>query len=91
MYDRFGSTHALFGGLLKKYGNIPNMQITGWTQANLIKRQFQVNLRNHRKLLIIDGKTAFMGGINIQLNNVTTPDSLPIRDYHFKIKGPIVQ
>ncbi|MDD5520452.1 MAG: cardiolipin synthase [Kiritimatiellae bacterium] len=91
MYDRFGSTHAILGGLIKKYKNIPNMQIEGWTQANLIKRRFQINLRNHRKILIVDGKTAFLGGINLQLNNITTPESMPIRDYHFKLEGPIVQ
>lgn len=91
MYDRFGSTHALFGGLIKKYRNIPNLQIEGWTQANPIKRQFQINLRNHRKIMIVDGKIAFTGGINLQVNNVTTPDEPPIRDYHFKIEGPIVQ
>ncbi len=91
LYDRFGSTHALWGGLIKQYRNIPNLQIEGWTQANLIKRQFQVNLRNHRKIMIVDGKTAFTGGINLQVNNVTTPSALPIRDYHFKIEGPIVQ
>lgn len=91
MCDRFGSTHAILGGLIRQYRNIPNMQIAGWTQANPIKRQFQINLRNHRKILVIDGKIAFMGGINIQRDNITTPESLPIRDYHFKIEGPITQ
>jgi cardiolipin synthase len=91
LYDRFGSTHAVFGGLVRKYTGIPNMQVVGWTQANPIKRQFQINLRNHRKVLVIDGKKAFMGGINIAANNVTMPGIPPIRDYHFMIEGPIVQ
>lgn len=91
LYDRFGSTFALWGGLIRKYRNIPNFQIEGWTQANLIKRQFQINLRNHRKILIVDGKVAFMGGINLQLKNISTRRNKAIEDYHFKIEGPIVQ
>lgn len=91
LYDRFGSTFALWGGLIRQYRNIPNFKIAGWTQANLIKRQFQINLRNHRKILIVDGKTAFMGGINLSIKNVSTPEGGAIEDYHFKIEGPIVQ
>ncbi|MBU0681620.1 MAG: cardiolipin synthase [Proteobacteria bacterium] len=50
-----------------------------------------LNLRNHRKLLVIDGKTGFTGGMNIQDGNVLDqqPRS-PIQDIHFHIKGPVV-
>lgn len=91
LYDRFGSTWAVFGGLFRKYRRTPNLQIAGWTQANVLKRQFQINLRNHRKALITDGKKAFFGGINIHQENVTRNGVPPIRDYHFEAEGPIVQ
>ena len=91
LYDRFGSSLALLSGLFRRYRHIPNMDVVGWTQATPLKRQFQVNLRNHRKVLIVDGTLAFCGGINIQANNITRKKTPPIRDYHFAVSGPIVQ
>lgn len=91
LYDRFGSSFALLGGLFRKYRNVPNLQLIGWTQANVLKRQFQVNLRNHRKLLVVDGHTAFAGGINLQEVHTTRAGRPAIRDYHFRLRGPIVQ
>ncbi len=88
MYDRFGSTQAHFSGFFRPYRRVPNLEIIGWTQANPLKRQFQVNLRNHRKIVVIDGHTAFCGGMNIKDLNVTTNGRPPDRDYHFMVRGP---
>lgn len=90
MFDRFGSTHAYLGGMFRKYRNVKNMKICGWTQANPLKRQFQINLRNHRKNLVVDGRIAFFGGVNIASENLTSSDRKAIRDYHFKVEGPMV-
>jgi cardiolipin synthase len=90
LYDRFGSTRALFSGLFRRYGGIPNLEIVGWTLANPLRRQFQLNLRNHRKLLIVDGHTAFIGGMNLQAENVGQGHAPPQRDYQFQINGPAV-
>jgi cardiolipin synthase len=50
-----------------------------------------LNLRNHRKLLVIDGKTGFTGGMNIQSGNVLGQRPWqPIQDIHFHIEGPVV-
>jgi cardiolipin synthase len=91
LYDQFGSMQAILTGLFRRYRNVPNMQISGWTQVNPLKRRFQLNLRNHRKALIIDGVHAFMGGINIHRENVTSGNRSAIRDYHFEMTGSIVQ
>jgi cardiolipin synthase A/B len=91
LYDRFGSTQAHVLGLFRKYKKIKNFQIAGWTQANPLKRQFQINLRNHRKVLIVDGKTGFFGGINLHQKNTSAENTAPIRDYHFVAEGFIVQ
>jgi len=91
MYDRFGSTYALLGGMFRRYRSIKNLRIVGWTQANPLKHQFQVNLRNHRKILVVDGKQAFIGGINIHEEHASRGGKLAIRDYHFSVRGPIVQ
>ncbi|RPH59226.1 MAG: cardiolipin synthase, partial [Burkholderiales bacterium] len=49
------------------------------------------NLRNHRKLLIIDGKLGFTGGMNIRAGHVLRdgPDS-PVRDLNFRVEGQVV-
>lgn len=50
-----------------------------------------LNLRNHKKVLILDGRTAFTGGLNIaQANRVSTGPEHPIRDIHFHLEGPVV-
>ncbi len=51
-----------------------------------------INLRNHRKLLIIDGREAFTGGMNIRSRHQTkhTAPHAAIRDMHFHIHGPVV-
>lgn len=48
-----------------------------------------LNLRSHRKLLIVDGAEAFVGGLNISAENVSEPD-LKTRDTHFRVAGPVV-
>ncbi len=49
------------------------------------------NLRNHRKLLVIDGHTAFTGGMNIRVGHLTaTAGVSPIRDLQCRVHGPVV-
>lgn len=45
------------------------------------------NLRTHRKILVVDGKTAFVGGMNIRAA-FTGPQRL--HDTHFRLSGPVV-
>lgn len=45
------------------------------------------NLRTHRKIVVADGTTAFIGGMNIRAG-FTGPDGA--RDTHFRVSGPIV-
>lgn len=90
LYDKLGSSSAVITGFFRRYGNVQNFNIRGWTQANILKRQFQINLRNHRKLLVVDGKRAFIGGVNIHDDHILATASYPIQDYHFEVRGPIV-
>lgn len=49
------------------------------------------NLRNHRKILVVDGRIGFTGGMNIrQFNVMQYPCRRPIQDVHFRVEGPIV-
>ena len=50
-----------------------------------------LNLRNHRKILVIDGAVGFTGGMNIADENVmATRPAAPVRDVHFRLEGPVV-
>ena len=50
-----------------------------------------VNLRSHRKLMIIDGQTAFFGGMNIAAEDLLkTNPKHPVQDTTFKIEGPVI-
>ena len=91
LYDRFASSGALLRGLFRRYRRVPNLSFAGWTQSNLFRRQLQFNLRNHRKILVIDGETAFAGGINLHACSRTAGGVPAIRDYHFRFRGPVVQ
>lgn len=51
-----------------------------------------INLRNHRKLLIIDGREAFTGGMNIRNRHILSAadPGQAVRDLHFSVLGPVV-
>jgi len=63
---------------------LPASLLTPWRVAT-------INLRNHRKMLIVDGKIAFTGGMNIRHGNVLAdqPKS-PVQDLQFHVEGPVV-
>ncbi len=73
-----------------KQANVPTAQ---FLPASLLTpwRVTTVNLRNHRKVMIVDGRTAFTGGMNIRHGNVLAdkPES-PVQDLHFLATGPVV-
>jgi cardiolipin synthase len=48
-----------------------------------------LNLRNHKKLLIVDGRRAFTGGMNIADDTMAEPPR--IRDTHAELAGPAVR
>ncbi|HKY93630.1 MAG TPA: phospholipase D-like domain-containing protein [Nevskiaceae bacterium] len=63
------------------------------TQCFHVARRFlpvpHLNLRDHRKLLVVDGEVAFAGGINIGAHQLREARR-PVRDVHFRIEGPVV-
>ncbi len=50
----------------------------------------KVNYRNHRKLVIIDGETGYIGGMNIALRYVKGTGDQPWRDTMLRVKGGAV-
>jgi cardiolipin synthase len=50
-----------------------------------------LNLRNHRKSLIVDGRKAFLGGMNVRHGHVIAARPRhPVRDIHFAVAGPVI-
>jgi cardiolipin synthase len=47
-----------------------------------------LNMRNHRKILLVDGRIGFTGGINIGIENL---GANAIKDIHFRVEGPVVR
>ena len=63
------------------------------------RKAWALNQRDHRKLLIVDGSIAFLGGINISSvysggsfsqSSRVRPDSLAWRDTDLQLEGPVV-
>lgn len=50
----------------------------------------KVNYRNHRKIIVIDGKIGFVGGMNLALRYVKGEKGEKWRDTHVKITGAAV-
>lgn len=53
--------------------------------------RLRINLRNHRKILVVDGRLGFTGGMNITERHLVALDK-PQRseDMHFELRGPVV-
>jgi cardiolipin synthase len=51
----------------------------------------KLNNRTHRKILVVDGRVGFIGGVGVAdhwLGNASTPEEW--RDSHFRVEGPVV-
>ena len=50
-----------------------------------------LNLRSHRKILVVDGTLGFTGGMNVADQNVLAARApAPVQDTHFRLTGPVV-
>lgn len=90
--DHFGSFGAFFSNFFLKYiKNTPNLRVIPFSKGSLFA-PWRIQLRNHRKLLIADGKIAFVGGLNICEGNYRRKQEKEsrIRDFHCQLRGPAV-
>lgn len=86
LYDEIGSS-----GLKDQFLNAMKEAGIRCSRFNhlQIKRRLQLNFRNHRKLIIIDGETSFIGGHNIGDEYLSRDPQLGLwRDTHLQIDGP---
>ena len=63
----------------------------GFLPTRLPGRFHFANLRNHRKIAIVDGRVGFTGGTNIREGHqLSLNPSHPVQDVHFRLDGPVV-
>lgn len=92
IYDDYGSRSI-------RKTMVPRMIAQGIECFPFFKIRFitlanRLNYRNHRKIIVIDGITAFIGGINVSdryINDKKQAGKLFWRDTHLRIDGPGVQ
>lgn len=67
------------------------MQVAEFFPAIFGQLQLRVNYRNHRKIVVIDGKTGYVGGFNIAREYIGLDKKFGYwRDTHMRIKGSAV-
>lgn len=65
-----------------------------WFHPSQLLKPFKrpwVNLRSHRKILLVDGEVAFTGGINITDEEDESLRSDAYRDLHIRLRGHVVR
>lgn len=91
LYDAIGSfslTRRFLRQCRKSGIDIQSFHTWRWFR----RRRFQVNFRNHRKIVVVDGHEAYVGGANIGDEYCNAHRHLsPWRDTHLKLEGPAVQ
>lgn len=56
----------------------------------LLPPSLSLNCRNHRKILVVDGSVAYIGGMNLGGREVGGSTGRRMSDIHFRLRGPIV-
>jgi len=57
---------------------------------HLFPPNLHLNMRNHRKILVVDGRLGFTGGMNISQKHVLgARPAWPVTDLHFIVRGPV--
>jgi cardiolipin synthase len=89
LYDAMGSrrlTHKKLRDLLACGG-----QAMPFMPVSILRRRMQVNLRNHRKILVVDGQVGFVGGLNVGDEYLGRLARFGFwRDTHLRVEGPAV-
>ena len=88
IYDDFGSRSIRKTQVarLKEAG----IEAFPFYKIKLIYLANRLNYRNHRKIIVVDGATGFVGGINVSDKYINSGGDLFWRDTHLRLEGPAV-
>ncbi|TCP13056.1 cardiolipin synthase [Crenobacter luteus] len=88
LYDSIGS-HALPARYIESL-RAAGVEAHAFVATRGVVNRFQVNFRNHRKLVVVDGERAFVGGHNVGDEYLgRRPPLSPWRDTHVELLGPV--
>jgi cardiolipin synthase len=89
LYDEVGSK-----GLPKTYLaglRDAGVEASSFKPTQGSRNHFQLNFRNHRKMVVVDGVTGWIGGHNVGDEYLgLDPEFTPWRDTHARLEGPAV-
>ena len=89
LYDEIGS-----GGLPARYVDelrSAGAKVSSFKPTQGSSNRFQLNFRNHRKMVVVDGVTGWVGGHNVGDEYLgLDPEFSPWRDTHVRLEGPVV-
>ncbi|PWQ92978.1 cardiolipin synthase [Leucothrix arctica] len=89
LYDEIGS-YQLDENYLDKLTD-KGAQVHSFHSHRSFQNRFQLNFRNHRKVIVIDGKHSWIGGHNVGDEYIQKDPKSPYwRDTHIKLSGPVV-
>lgn len=89
LYDEIGS-HALSEGYLRDL-EAEGVSVSAFRSSRGVRHRFQLNFRNHRKVAVVDGKTGWVGGLNVGVEYLgQSPRHGAWRDTHLMLEGPSV-
>lgn len=89
LVDGYGSNMFAFRQVRRFRRSGVNMQLL--RQFDLLQAKVAINLRNHRKIMVCDGRVAFIGGMNISARHLLEGNRpRPVIDHHARIDGPVV-
>lgn len=90
LYDEIGCIR-LPGSYLRELKNA-GVDVSPFNTTKGIRNRFQLNFRNHRKVVVVDGRTAYTGGLNVGDEYVGRSEAFDKwRDTHVCVRGPAVQ
>ena len=89
LYDRVGS-HALPRRYVERLRQ-GGVKMHAFPTGSGLLNRFQLNFRNHRKIVVVDGERGFLGGLNVGDEYLgENPRLSPWRDTHIEVHGPAV-
>jgi cardiolipin synthase len=89
LYDEIGS-HGLGNAYIRELSD-SGVAIHPFFSTKGFWNRFQINFRNHRKIVIADGRIAYVGGLNVGDEYMGRDVAIgPWRDTNVKIQGPAV-
>ncbi|PYQ52052.1 MAG: cardiolipin synthase [Acidobacteria bacterium] len=90
LYDEIGS-HDLSNRCLRRMRE-GGLQVRSFHTVGGRANRFQINFRNHRKIVVVDGRDGWVGGLNVGDEYLGRDPKIGFwRDTHLHVQGPVVQ